>query len=94
MASGNTGKQLEDAMSYLETQVRGRTMDKEWRDHVRFAWDVSPTLAVYLPQVSSKPKVNFKQVSGSLELYLDFVGLILFFYFYFLNFQSNGISKS
>lgn len=50
MASGNTGKQLEDAMSYLETQVRGRTMDKEWRDHVRFAWDVSPTLAVYLPQ--------------------------------------------
>ena len=59
MASGNTGKQLEDAMSYLETQVRGRTMDKEWRDHVRFAWDVSPTLAVYLPQVSSKSKVNF-----------------------------------
>ena len=54
MASGNTGKQLEDAMSYLETQVRGRTMDKEWRDHVRFAWDVSPTLAVYLPQVGSK----------------------------------------
>ena len=76
MASGNTGKQLEDAMSYLETQVRGRTMDKEWRDHVRFAWDVSPTLAVYLPQVSSKPKVNFKQVSEGLKLYLEFVGVL------------------
>ena len=73
-------------MSYLETQVRGRTMDKEWRDHVRFAWDVSPTLAVYLPQVSSKPKVNFKQVSEGLELYLDFLGLILIFYIY-MNFD-------
>ena len=46
----NVGKDFENAMSYLETEVRVRTADKAWREHVRNTWEISPTLAVYLPQ--------------------------------------------
>ena len=40
MAAGNTGKQFEDAMNYLETEVRIRTLDKQWKEHVRNTWEV------------------------------------------------------
>ena len=31
-------------------QVRLRLPDKSWREYARNAWDISPSLAVFLPQ--------------------------------------------
>ena len=41
-------KHLDDAGKWRE-DVRGRTGEKQWREYVRHAWDISPTLAVFLP---------------------------------------------
>ena len=46
---GNIGKQFDDAMKFLE-EVRLRLPDKSWREYARNAWDISPSLAVFLPQ--------------------------------------------
>lgn len=43
------GKHFEDAMKFLE-DIRMRQPPKMLREYTRNAWDVSPTLAVYLPQ--------------------------------------------
>ena len=31
-------------------QIRLRMMEKSWREHARHAWEVSPALAVFLPE--------------------------------------------
>jgi len=49
---GNVGrdatKSLDDAAKWRE-DVRNRTLDKQWKEYARHAWDISPTLAVFLP---------------------------------------------
>ena len=43
-----------DCMRFLEEEVRisreQRQMDKQWKEIMRNAWDISPALAVYLPE--------------------------------------------
>ena len=41
-------RQLDDVIKRRE-DVRLKTQDKKWREHARDAWDISPTLAVFLP---------------------------------------------
>jgi len=41
-------KQLDDAGKWRD-DVRTRTQEKQWREYARHAWDISPTLAVFLP---------------------------------------------
>ena len=43
------GKHFEDAMKFLE-DIRMRHSPKMLREYTRNAWEVSPTLAIYLPQ--------------------------------------------
>ena len=37
-------------MDVSPNQVRLRLPDKSWREYARNAWDISPSLAVFLPQ--------------------------------------------
>ena len=62
-AAGNIGKQYFDAMKFLEEDVRLRQMDKQWRETVRNAWEISPMLAVYLPQRLNCSVVMEKELS-------------------------------
>jgi phosphatidylinositol 4-kinase len=41
-------KQMDDAGKWRD-DVRTRTQEKQWREYARHAWDISPTLAVFLP---------------------------------------------
>ncbi len=49
-SSGNVGKQYADAMKFLDDDVRLRQTEKQWREITRNAWEISPALAVHLPQ--------------------------------------------
>jgi len=62
-AAGNIGKQYVDAMKFLEDDVRLRQMDKQWRETVRNAWEISPALAVFLPQRLNNSTVMEKELS-------------------------------
>lgn len=53
---GNMGKQFEDAMKFLD-EIRLRLPPKSMREYARSAWEVSPALAVFLPQ-----RLNFSEV--------------------------------
>jgi phosphatidylinositol 4-kinase A len=44
-ASGGPFERIEQAISHMKIS----TTDKQWIDHVRIAWSVSPTLAVFIP---------------------------------------------
>ena len=46
----NTGKQYADAMKFLEEDVRLKQTDKQWKDNVRNAWDISPAFSIFLPK--------------------------------------------
>ena len=49
-SAGNViGKLFEDAMKFLD-EVRLRYPEKLWKEAARNAWEVSPSLAVFLPQ--------------------------------------------
>ncbi len=61
-AQGNVGKQFDDAMKFVE-DVRARMPDRSWREHARNAWEVSPALAVFLPQRLNSSSVLEKEVS-------------------------------
>jgi phosphatidylinositol 4-kinase len=37
-------------MKFLEEDVRLKQTEKQWKDHVRNAWDISPAFAVFLPR--------------------------------------------
>ena len=41
-------RQLDDVIKRRE-DVRLKTGDKKWREYARDSWDISPTLAVFLP---------------------------------------------
>jgi len=41
-------KQLADAAKWRE-DIQNRTQDKQWRENAKHAWEISPTLAVFLP---------------------------------------------
>ena len=45
-----TAPQYADAMKFLEEDVRLKQTDKQWKDNVRNAWDISPTFAIFLPK--------------------------------------------
>eukprot|EP00094_Tigriopus_californicus_P003842 TCALIF_03698-PA protein Name:"Similar to PI4KA Phosphatidylinositol 4-kinase alpha (Homo sapiens)" AED:0.07 eAED:0.07 QI:1/0.8/0.75/0.93/0.86/0.93/16/174/2161 len=53
---GNIGKQFEDAMKFLD-EIRLRLPPKSMKEYARNAWDVSPALAVFLPQ-----RLNFSDI--------------------------------
>ena len=53
-ALGNLGRQYGDAMKFLDEDVRQRQSEKQWREHIRNAWEISPALAVFLPQRINK----------------------------------------
>ena len=52
--NGGISKTYIDCMRFLEEEVRvskeQRQMDKQWKEIMRNAWDISPALAVYLPE--------------------------------------------
>ena len=48
--SGNLGRQYGEAMKFLDEDVRQKQTEKQWREHLRIAWEISPALAVFLPQ--------------------------------------------
>ena len=52
--TGGISKPYIECMRFLEEEVRfgreQRQMDKQWKEIMRNAWDISPALAVYLPE--------------------------------------------
>jgi phosphatidylinositol 4-kinase len=52
--TGGISKTYIECMRFLEEEVRvsreQRQMDKQWKEIMRNAWDISPALAVYLPE--------------------------------------------
>ena len=50
LLSGNLGRQYGEAMKFLDEDVRQKQTEKQWREHLRIAWEISPALAVFLPQ--------------------------------------------
>ena len=59
--------QFDDAMKFLE-EVRLRLPDKSWREHARNAWDISPSLAVFLPQRLNSSAMLEAEVSRLVRL--------------------------
>ncbi len=49
-------------MKFVE-EVRARMLEKSWREHARNAWDVSPALAVFLPQRLNSSTVLEREIS-------------------------------
>ena len=47
---GNLGKSYGEAMKFLDEEVRQKPTEKHWREYTRNAWDISPALAVFMPQ--------------------------------------------
>ena len=52
--SGGISKAYIECMRFLEEEIRlnreQRQMDKQWKEIMRNAWEISPALAVYLPE--------------------------------------------
>jgi phosphatidylinositol 4-kinase len=60
---GNVGKQYGDAMKFLDEDVRQRQTEKQWRETTQNAWDISPALAVFLPQRINNSLILQKEVT-------------------------------
>ena len=60
---GNLGRQYADAMKFLDEDVRQKMSEKQWREQLRNAWEISPALAVFLPQRINHMQILQKEVS-------------------------------
>ena len=49
--------------STLDEDVRQRQTEKQWREHTRNAWVISPALAVFLPQRINNKESMAKEVT-------------------------------
>ena len=47
----------------LDEDVRQRQTEKQWREHTRNAWVISPALAVFLPQRINNKESMAKEVT-------------------------------
>eukprot|EP00095_Tigriopus_kingsejongensis_P007429 maker-scaffold443_size169656-snap-gene-0.12 protein:Tk07429 transcript:maker-scaffold443_size169656-snap-gene-0.12-mRNA-1 annotation:"phosphatidylinositol 4-kinase alpha isoform x1" len=65
---GNTGKQFDDAMKFLD-EIRWRMPIKTMREYARNAWEVSPALAVFLPQRLTFSDVLEREVCRMVRTY-------------------------
>ena len=50
-------------MKFLDEEVRQKQTEKHWRDNLRHAWEISPALAVFLPQRINHVQILQKEVS-------------------------------
>merc|ERR1719300_2022551 len=55
-------KQMDDVGKWRD-DVRTRTLGKQWTEYARHAWDISPTLAVFLPTWLNNSAVLVSEVS-------------------------------
>merc|ERR1719402_1631225 len=55
-------KQMDDVGKWRD-DVRTRTLGKQWAEYARHAWDISPTLAVFLPTWLNNSAVLVSEVS-------------------------------
>ena len=53
-------KQLDEVIKRRE-DVRLKTQEKQWREYARDAWEISPTLAVFLPSWVNLPTQHLVQ---------------------------------
>ncbi len=74
----NVGKQFDDAMKYLE-DVRKPRADKVWREQARHAWEVSPALAVFLPQRLNSSQVRRIGHNCYCRIHCGFLSLLMLF---------------
>ncbi len=65
----NMGRQYAEAMKFLDEDVRQRPTEKQWREHLRNAWEISPALAVFLPQRINTCQVLKKEVTRYVRNY-------------------------
>ena len=52
-----------DDVGKWRDDVRTRTLGKQWTEYARHAWDISPTLAVFLPTWLNNSAVLVSEVS-------------------------------
>ena len=52
-----------DDVGKWRDDVRTRTLGKQWAEYARHAWDISPTLAVFLPTWLNNSAVLVSEVS-------------------------------
>ena len=52
-----------DDVGKWRDDVRTRTLGKQWTEYARHAWDISPTLAVFLPTWLNNSPVLVSEVS-------------------------------